>query len=746
MSRIGKIARRTFLVGSAAIVGGVAFGVWQVRRPAPNPLKPGAGEVALNPFVLINADGITLIAPRAEMGQGVHTTWAALIAEELDVDLHDIRIEHGPPAAAYYNTAYGPDALPVRGYDTSDFIQNVGQALGHAGKLLKLQVTGGSSSMKDGFERMRRTGASARETLKEAAAQRLGISRDALTTRAGRVITPDGAELPYADLAEAAAALDPIDAPLRDPADWTILGRAQKRPDMPAKSTGTAQFGIDVRLPGMKFATVRMNPGRGAAMRGFDAAAAESMAGVQRVVDLGDGIAVIASNTWLALQAAEAVEIEWEPAPYPTETEQVFSKISEAFDGRANSTLRNDGEPDAVPEGATEVSAEYRVPYLAHTTMEPMNATALFSGDALEIWCGNQVPVWVQQHCAALAGLDDDAVQVHTTFLGGGFGRRLETDYAQIATRVAMALPGTPVQVTWSREEDMRRDFFRPGAIARMRGAVRDGQGVLMDGQMAGQPPLAQYFQRMTGIPVLGPDKYHVEGLFNQPYAIPNYRMRGYLAKMDLPVASWRSVSNSANGFFHESFIDEMAHAAGRDPLEFRLDLIREEHAASAACLEAVREMSGWTGRTPEGVGRGVAFAYSFGTPVAQAVEVVEENGTIGISRMWIACDPGLALDPGIVEAQMFGAAIYGLSAAVHGEITFAGGEAEQQNFPDYDALRMHNTPAFDVKVLQSGGRLGGVGEPGTPPAAPALGNALFDLTGKRVRDLPFGRYFDLLT
>ncbi|MCR9126932.1 MAG: molybdopterin-dependent oxidoreductase [Rhodobacteraceae bacterium] len=745
MASIGKILRRSFLIGSTAIVGGVAFGAWYVSRPAANPLRPGAGEAALNPFVFIDAQGVTLIAPRAEMGQGVHTTWAALIAEELDVDLADVRVIHGPPAQAYYNSAMIADALPNKGYDISDFQHGIGEMLGVLGKVVGLQVTGGSTSMKDGFVRMREAGAVARETLKQAAADRLGLARGDLRTQSGKVIAPDGTELSYAALAEAAAAIDPVDAPLRDAREWRLLGKPQPRVDMTAKVTGTATFGVDVRLPGMKFAALRINPRLGGAMSGYDDSAARAMPGVERIVDLGDGVAVIGRNTWLAQQAADAIDITWEKAPYPPETEAIFERIAAALDDAPNSALRDDGDVTSPPAGATRITAEYRAPYLAHATMEPMNATARYTGDALEVWCGNQGPTFQQARCADIAGLPKEAVTVHTTLMGGGFGRRLELDYASHATRVAMAMPGVPVQLTWSREEDMRHDFYRPGAMARFSGAIVDGKAVMLDARIAAQSAVFQAMDRVAGLPPAGPDKVLVEGAFNQPYAIPNYRVRGHVCDLKIPVGFWRSVGNSFNGFFHETFMDEMAVAAGADPLAFRLDLMRGEHAPSAGCLKAVAEMSGWTGKTPEGVGRGVALTYSFGTPVAQVIEVADEGGVIRIRRAWIACDMGIALDPAIIEAQMTGGMIYGLSAACFGEITFADGAVEQGNFPDYDALRMHSAPETEVRILQTNAHMGGAGEPGTPPSMPALGNALFDLTGQRARSMPFARQFNLL-
>ena len=746
MASIGKIARRTFLIGSAALVGGVAFGAYYVNRPAPNPLKDPEGGATLNPFVMIDANGITLIAPRAEMGQGVHTTWAALIAEELDLDLDQVRVLHGPPAQAYYNSAVLGEALPGKGYDRSDFGHALAEQVGKLGKVMDMQLTGGSTSMPDGFERMRATGASARETLKQAAANRLGVERAQLKTERGAVIGPDDIRIAYSDLAVEAGKLDPIDAPLRPPAQWRLLGKTQPRVDMVAKVTGTAQFAIDTRVEAMKFAALRINPHLGGEMIRFDDSAARAMPGVDRVVNLGRGIAVVASNTWLAMQAAEAVEIDWGPSPNPADTEAVFDRIAKAFDGGANSTLRDDGDAETLPLGATEVTAEYRVPYLAHTTMEPMSATALHSGIKLEIWSGNQAPLLVQKACAEAVGLPVESVELHTTYMGGGFGRRAEVDFSVYAAYLAKELPDTPVQLTWSREEDMRHDYYRPGAMARFRGAVKDGKAVLLDGQIAAQSATQQAMGRWLGLPAAGPDKGTVDGAFNQPYAIPNFRIRGYLADLEIPVGFWRSVGASINGFLFDCFLDEMAHAAKADPLAFRLELAQGEHAPSARVLEAVRDMSGWGDEKPVGIGRGVGFCYSFGVPTATVIEVTDRDGRIEMTRAWIAADVGVALDPGNLEAQFTGAMIYGLSAACFGEITFAEGAVEQMNFPDYDALRIHNTPVTQVKILENQQYITGAGEPGTPPAMAALANALYDLTGTRARKLPLMHEFDLLT
>jgi len=667
MASLGKIARRSFLIGSAAIVGGVAFGAYKFTRPLDNPLDAGPGEAALNPFVFIDQAGVTIITPRAEMGQGVHTTLAALAAEELDVAWEDVRVLHGPPAQAYYNSTLMSAGLPMAEYNKSAFMHSVSEALGHANKLMGLQLTGGSTSMTDGYERLRHAGASARETLKLAAAQRMGVDAGLLKTENGAVIAPDGTAVPYTELAEAAAGIEAPQVELRPKSEWKYLGTTMPRVDMLAKATGTAEFGVDVRVPDMKFATIKMSPRLGAPLVSMDAQAAEAMPGVERVIKLNGGFAVVARNTWLAFQAADAVEVQWGEAPYPHEQDEIWQAIEASFDGDRNSKMRDDGDADNVPSGATEITAEYRMPFLAHATMEPMNATALYTGDALEMWCGNQGPTIVRDQCAAAVGLEPEQMTLHTTLLGGGFGRRGESDFAVIAAQVAREMEGTPVQVTWSREEDMTHDFFRPAAIGRYRGAVQDGKAVLLDGKVAGPSVTFGAMKRMTG-------------------------------------------------------------AAGADPLAFRLDLMRREHAPSAKVLEAVAEMSGWTGETPQGVGRGVAFTYSFGTPVAQVIEVQDEDGAIRIARAWIAADVGTALDPGNLEAQMYGGMIYGLSAAAFGEITFADGMVEQLNFPDYDALRIHNAPVTEVRILENNPHMGGAGEPGTPPSMSALTNAVVQI------------------
>lgn len=744
MASIRKIARRTFLIGSVAVAGGVGFGIWKIRQPVANPLRPETGA-SLNPFLIIDQEGITVVTGRAEMGQGIQTTLAAMVAEELDVDWDQVRIAHGPGDAAYYNGALAEAGLPFADFSLDGWRLSLAEGIGAASKLLGLQVTGGSTSTRDGWARLRHAGASAREALKRAAAERLGTTPDQLTTEGGAVIGRDGRRIPYADLAEAASRIDPPQVEPRLPADWKLLGQALPRPDSWDKVTGTATYGVDVRLPGMKFASPRMTPRLGGTMVRFDPAPALAIPGVEQVIDLGTGVAVVARNSWAAMQGAEAVVIEWGPAPYPATTEAIFDRIAAAFDTSHNSRLRDDGDVGTALSGADVIEAEYRLPFLAHSTMEPMNATAHFNNGRMDIWCGNQAPLVHAAAAAAAVGLQADQVTVHTTLLGGGFGRRLESDFTVIAARVAHAMPGTPVQTVWSRAEDMTHDFYRPGVIARLRGRVDNGRATALEARIAAPSVTGQAARRLLGLPMAGPDKALVEGAFDQPYAIPNYRVEGYIADLAVPLGFWRSVGSSHNGFVHEGFLDELAHAAGRDPLEFRLELMRPVSDVAANVLETVGRLSGWAEPKVPGTGRGVAFTWSFGTPVAQVIEVADQGGRIRLNRAWIVCDPGRALDPGIIQQQMESGLIYGLSAAIHGRITFRDGEVQERNFPDYDALRITGVPRIETFIHQVHGRMGGVGEPGTPPAAPALVNAIFDLTGFRARELPLDGQFDFV-
>lgn len=744
MGKAATITRRTLLLGSAAVAGGFAIGYWKYKQPYDNPLLPGLGdgEAALTPYVRIDATGVTVITPRAEMGQGVHTTLAALVAEELDLDWEDVRVEHGPASRAYYNGAMLQEAVPFKPTDTRRRAELMRDFMAVPAKFLGLQATGGSSTIPDGYEKMRLAGAAARHVLVEAAARRLGVAPEMLSTSRGAVITADGNRLDYTELALDAAAIEPPRRPrLRPASQWRLLGRALPRVDMLAKCTGTAEFGVDVRLPGMVYATVRKNPRLGGGMNGFDASAAESLPGVLQVMDFEDGVAVVASNTWYAIRAAQAIDIDWGPGSYAASSAGMLESIAGSMtEASQDSRNRDDGDVVGVLERAAAgevIEAEYRAPFLAHATMEPMNATAWLRDGILDVWAGTQIPTQVVKEAQALTGLPEDAIRVHTPFLGGGFGRRAEMDVARQAIELAQRLEGTPVKLTWTREEDVTHDFYRPAAVARFRATVSQGRPQAVDLHVSTLSVIASQLGRI-GINSPGADASIVAGAWEQPYAIANYRVTGYRAPDLYPVGSWRSVGASQNGFFHETMLDELAHAAGADPLAMRLALL--DHQPSRKVLEAVAEQSGWGSELPEGHGRGVAYVLSFGVPVAEVIEIAMTENGIRIVGVWAAVDVGTALDPGIIEAQVQSAVNFGLAAAIMGEITIEDGAVQQNNFHQYDAIRIAQAPPIEVRILENGERVRGIGEPGLPPAAPALGNAIFAATGRRLRELPFGK------
>ena len=741
MGRAKTIARRTFLVGSAAIAGGVAFGVWRHATPYANPLLRDLpeGAAALTPYVRITGEAITLITPRADVGQGAASVQAMLIAEELDVALDQVETEFGPPDRAYWNTALASEAVPFRATDRGWLAETARDVMGAPMKFLGMQITGGSTTVPDAWEKLRRAGAVARETLKETAARRRGVARDALDTGDGAVILPDGTRLSYQSLAAEAARTEPVtDVVLRDPAAWRLVGKPMRRMDIVAKSTGTQDYGIDEDQPGLLHAAIRLNPGHGAALRSYDAAEAEGMRGVERIVELPGGVGVIADNTWRAMQAAQAIACDWAPAPYPAEMDGHWQALADSFTpDRQDSRLRDAGDAEAALAGGADVEVEYRAPYLAHAPLEPLNATVRYTSERTDIWTGTQVPRFVQKNAASITGQDSGDVHVHVRVAGGSFGHRLEDTVVRHATRLAMAVPGRPVKLTYSREEDMGQEYPRQIAMARGRGRVAEGRVAACDLGIAMPSILGSQMGRQA-IPTPGPDLQIVAGAWDQPFAIPDYRVTGYRAPELAPVSSWRSVGASTNGFFHDCLLDELIHAAGSDPLEERLRLC--DHAPSRAVLKAVGEMSGWGGATEAGTGRGVAYCLSFGVPCAQVVEVRDTGEGLRITRVWVAADVGRVVDPVNFEAQMQGGVVWGLGHAMHGEMTYADGAAEQRNFDTFRAMRLNECPEIVVRGLETDDRIRGIGEPPVPPAAPALANAIFAATGQRLREMPFGR------
>jgi isoquinoline 1-oxidoreductase beta subunit len=739
MANIMKIARRGFLFGSIAIAGGVAFGWWKYSTPYGNPLLSGLpeGRTALTPYVLIDTEGVTIIAPRAEMGQGVHTTLAALVAEEMDLDFAAIKVIHGPASHAYFNAAALREGVPFAPTDASWLAETLRDAMEIPAKFLGMQMTGGSSTVPDAYDKMRLAGACARATLVQAAAVHFGVEAASLTTENGHVIATNGEKIAYTDLAADAAKIDLASEPaLKNRKDWKLLGKSLPRVDMIGKVTGTAQFTADLRLPGMRFATAKTNPRLGAAMNSFDATAALAMPGVEKVLALPNGVAVVATSTWAAMQAAETITFDWATASYPASSAEISAVLAASFtDDRHDSTNRDDGDVAAALTGDVFTS-EYSAPYLAHATIEPMTAAALLQDGHLTVWAGTQIPTQILTEGSKITGLAPDAIRVEAMLMGGSFGRRAEMDVVIQAITLANAMPGTPILLTWTREEDMSHDAYRPAAMARVR-AKLDGQTIAAFDYTTASSSVVESQVGRLGASIPGPDAAIVQGAWEQPYRFAHHRVTGYRAPAMVPVGSWRSVGASQNGFFHETAIDELAHLAKADPLKFRLDQI--EHEPSRKVLQAVADMSNW-GQPMPNRAKGIAFCMNFGVPCAEVIEVEQTDAGLRMTGAWAAVDVGVALDPRNIEAQVQGAMVYALSAAIRGEITFADGMAEQKTFYDFEPLRMPQVPKIQVQVLENLPQIRGIGEPGTPPAAPALGNAIFALTGQRLRALPFAK------
>ncbi|WP_136660115.1 molybdopterin cofactor-binding domain-containing protein [Nitratireductor sp. XY-223] len=746
MGRVTTIARRTFLIGSVAIAGGVAFGAYMYKRPGENPLMANLaeGEAVITPYVKIDSEGVTLITPRTDLGQGAYSVQAALIAEELDIDLDQVRVDPGRPSPAYYNTALSEEGAPFRSTDESMMAESVRSVMDVLMKFLGMQVTGGSTSVPDGYEKLRMAGAVARETLKAAASKQSGVPVGQLKTAKGAVQLPDGSELTYVELAPVAATIRPVtNVTLRDPSEWRLLGKPMRRHDIVAKSTGTLPYGVDFKIDGMMHATVKLNPRQGGAMNGFDASAAEKMRGVNEIVPITGGVGVVADNTWRAIQAANAIEFDWGPASYPPEMDAHWEALGKSFnDDQIEARNRDDGDVEAALAGAEVIEAEYRAPYLAHAPLEPISAIVKVEDDRVDVWTGTQIPRFVQGNVARMTGVEFDDVHVHVLYVGGSFGHRLEDEVVKQAVEIAKEMKGTPVKLTYSREEDMIHDFPRQIAMARGRGAVRDGKVETYDLGIAMPSVIASQMGRQ-GLSLPGPDTQIIAGAWEQPFAIPNYRMTGYRAPDLAPISSWRSVGASSNGFFHDCFLDELIVAAGADPLEERIRLMW--HDNSRKVLEAVGEMSGWGSDLGPKRGRGVAFCMSFGVATAEVVEVTDTDDGIKIDKVFVAAEVGRVVDPVNFDNLVKGGVIWGLGHAMNCEITYSDGIAEQDNFHAFEGMRLYQCPQIEVRGLENGDKIRGIGEPPVPPAAPALANAIYAATGKRIREMPFNKHIDFV-
>ncbi len=743
MPKGSSIARRGFLIGSAAIAGGVAFGVIQLRKPHPNPLlkELQTGDFSGNPWVTVNAERIVLITPHVDLGQGAAHMQAMLMAEEMDLEPGQFETSFGSPDPAYYNTALAADGLPFLPSDTGVLAEASRNAAGGLAKVLGLQVTGGSSSVPDSFDKLRYAGATVRETFKLAAARKFDVEVAALETQAGAVVLPDGRAVPYTSLASEAVGISPVqNVTLRPPEDWRYIGKKTERLDTAAKSFASQKYGIDVVLDGMVYASVRLSPTRGPILSA-DLGAAQQTPGVSSVLPVSNGFAVLADNTWSAMQGARAIDVEWGPAPFLEEQSEHWEQLSNAFTSETlDREWRSDGDWSATLE--PDVRAEYRAPYVAHQPLEPLNATILFRNGLAEVWAAHQMPRFVQAKVAETIGIAPEQVVFHNQFAGGSFGHRLEFENIICAAEIAKAVPNTPVKLTWSREEDFARDFPRHIGMARASGRVSRGQVQAIDLEMAGPSVLASQLSRI-GYPALGPDLQLAAGAWNAPYDIPEFRVRAYRAESLPPVSSWRSVGASTCGFFLEGFLDEMIRAAEADPLEERLRLCSWDVARNT--LTAVAEMCDWGSALRPDQGRGVALVESFGVPVAMVVEVTATDDGIVLDHVWTAVDAGVVVDPDNFENQVQGGVIWGLGHAINSEVTFAAGQVEQTNYHDAEGMRLYQTPEIHVRGLSNNPSIRGIGEPPVPPAAPALANAIFDATGKRLREMPFQKFVDFV-
>lgn len=748
-----KFTRRKAIIGG--IVGGglLAVGFWfayerdRMGSRALFNVKPG--EAGLSGWVKITRDDRVIVAvPRAEMGQGVQTALAVLVAEEMDARWDQVTVEDPPEDGVYRNVDILIDGLPLSPEETGTIVDVAYWLATKAAGVLGAVATGGSTAVRDAWLPMRTAGAVARDLLLRAASRKAGIPVDRLEVREGEILLRKDASrvATFGELVDQIGDLaSRPPPPLKPPSEFRLIGKSLPRLDVPAKVTGAAVFGIDVRLPGMVYAAVRNAPTFGGSASGFKVGGSLPK-GVEKIVIVPGGIAALGSSWWRANRfLMDGLEVDWAAGPEPgLDSAQLWQRYAELLATGEPALVRTHGKESRLAEPRI-LEATYRAPYLAHTPMEPMNCTAQVTRrdagrTAVEIWMPNQSPTLMRYIAAMTASTDQADVTVHTTFLGGGFGRRAEVDLVRQAVTCALAVPGHPVQVLWSRKEDIRHDYYRPMALARWRAELDlSGGPPRLAGvakRQVAQSPADQFAARVIGLPAQGkPEGNAVE---NPPYAFPSYRLEAIVPEGSVPVGFWRSVGHSHTAFFDESFIDELAVALRKDPVAFRRELLAGKPRHLAVLEMAAREAD-WGQPLPAGSGRGIALRASFGSIVAQVAEVAVPDGqTVQVKRVTCAIDCGPVVNPAIVRAQMESGIVYGLSAALYGEITLANGAVEQANFPDYDAVRLADAPAMSVHLVDSGSsRIGGVGEPGTPPIAPAVANAVFAATGKRLRTLP---------
>jgi isoquinoline 1-oxidoreductase beta subunit len=709
MSPAETLHRREFLKktaagGAALVIGFYLPKKFEALAAAPPPELP-----ALNAWVRIAPDGsVTLLIDKSEMGQGVVTSLAMLLAEELEFDWKKVKTEFAPAAPAYFNPLFG------------------------------LQGTGGSTSVRASWGPLTKAGAAAREMLIAAAAQQWYVDASSCHAENGAVVhNATNKRLSYGALVEAAAKLPvPANPALKDPKNYKYIGKPTKRLDTPSKINGKAGFGIDVRLPNMQHAVVARCPVFGGKLTSFDDSKVKAVRGVKQVLQISTGVAVVADNTWSAMEGRRVLQITWDEGSNAVNSSDVIRKLYLAAAEKPGAIARKDGDVETALAGAAKkVKAAYEVPFLAHATMEPMNCAADVRADACDIYAPTQFQTFNQMTAAKITGLKPEQVRIHTTFLGGGFGRRAEQDFVAEAVEISKAA-GAPVQVTWSREDDMQHDFYRPAAYSKLvAGLDADGWPVAWKSRIVGPSIMSRFF---PGSVKNGIDETSVEGQANSKYAIPNFLVEYLLTETGVPVGFWRSVGNSHNGYITECFVEELARAGGKDPFEFRRKLLANA-PRHRGVLELAAAKASWGQPLPAGRTRGIAMVESFGSYVSQVAEVSvnRSSGEARVHRVVCAVDCGRYVNPDTIAAQMEGAIVYGLTAALKGQITIDKGRVEQSNFHDYEMLRLNEMPKVEVHIVPSSEAPGGVGEPGTPPIAPAVCNAIFAATGKPIRRLP---------
>ena len=696
--------RRDFLKLGVLAGGGLVLGIGLSGCSKPTAIGAGGQPVA---WLRIAGDNtITVLVDKSEMGQGVYTALTQLLAEELGVALEAIRVEAAPVGAVYTNN------------------------------LLGAQITGGSTSVRDGWEKLRKAGAQARSMLVQAAAAQWGVGADTLKVDSGAVVN-GRKRLTFGELAEAAAKLPvPTEVTLKPAKEFTLVGKPAKRLDTASKLDGSAIYGIDVKLPGMLHGAFAQCPTLGGKLASFDAVQAKTMPGVKDVVGTDNGVVVIADHYWQAYKALGAVKIKWDAgANASLDNDAIRARLRKAAN-RNGRSVRNDGNAAAALKGAAKVvRATYELPMLAHATLEPQCCTADVRVDSADVYAPTQTQTIAQATAAAVVGLKPEQVKIHTTLLGGGFGRRLEVDFIG-AAMVASKAVGKPVKVIWSREQDMTHDTYRPPAFDTVAGGL-DASGKLVAWKLdlTGPSITARMFPPVVETAI---DPFAIEAASNYPYDVPHIAVNYNREEIGIDVGYWRSVSHALNCFVAESFMDELASAANKDPYAFRAAML-DKQPRFKRVLDEAASRAGW-GKAPAGHYQGIALMEGYGTYMAQVAEVSMKDGTLTIHRITCAVDCGQMVNPNIVDQQIEGSILFGLTAALWGDITLVRGEVQQRNFDSYRMLRLPEVPRIDVHLLESGEAPGGVGEPGTAVVGPALANAIFAATGKRLRSLPIAK------